>query len=156
MIETLEGEIHDYLSSHQRICVNALRIVDSICRDNDILFYLIEGSALGAVRHEGFIPWDDDIDIGLKYADWIKLRELLNCNNELKKKGFCFKDRDTDSKYPRMQPKITFEGRNCIDIFLLSKWVDSRFFGLIKKRIVVEEINIAWRFLNYRRKYRCQ
>lgn len=143
------------LSPHQKKCLQALCFLEQLCSENNICLYLIEGTALGAVRHKGFIPWDDDIDIGLKYSDWIRLRELLSSNLELLKMGgYCFKDRDVDCNYPRMQPKITFKGRNCIDIFLLSKWVESRFLGNIKKRLVIEEINILWRFLNYKRKYR--
>ena len=55
----------------QLIQLNMLLKVDEICRQNNIRYYLIGGSALGAVRHKGFIPWDEDIDIGMfrKYYD---------------------------------------------------------------------------------------
>lgn len=47
------------------------------CNENGITYYAIAGTALGAVRHGGFIPWDDDIDIGLPRKEYNKLIQLL-------------------------------------------------------------------------------
>lgn len=54
-----------------------LRAFDSICRKYDIEYFLTGGSALGAIRHNGFIPWDDDIDLGMTRPMWDRLRPHL-------------------------------------------------------------------------------
>ncbi len=55
-----------------KIELDMLEIVDKICRENEINYFLHSGSALGAVRHNGFIPWDDDLDLGMLRADFEK------------------------------------------------------------------------------------
>lgn len=53
-----------------------LKWFDGYCKENKLRYYAIGGTALGAVRHQGFIPWDDDIDVGMPRRDFEKLREL--------------------------------------------------------------------------------
>ncbi|KRN28353.1 LPS biosynthesis protein [Lactobacillus selangorensis] len=53
-----------------------LGFFDELCATNGIKYFLIGGSLLGAIRHHGFIPWDDDLDVGMKRADYDKLNRL--------------------------------------------------------------------------------
>lgn len=54
----------------QQYSLQVLADVDACCRELGIQYFLCEGALLGAVRHNGFIPWDDDIDVGMLRADY--------------------------------------------------------------------------------------
>lgn len=53
-----------------------MKAFDRVCRENGLHYYMLGGTMLGAVRHKGFIPWDDDADFGLPRRDYQKLLEL--------------------------------------------------------------------------------
>ncbi len=61
------------LSTIQLRLLEMLKWFHNYCSDNELTYYIIGGSMLGAIRHEGFIPWDDDIDVALPRPDYEKL-----------------------------------------------------------------------------------
>jgi lipopolysaccharide cholinephosphotransferase len=65
----------------QNIILNIMLIIDGLCDKYHIEYYIIGGTALGAVRHGGFIPWDDDLDIAMTRANYIKFLDV--CRKEL-------------------------------------------------------------------------
>ena len=56
--------------------IGILDYIDCFCKENHLKYYLCAGTLLGAVRHHGFIPWDDDIDIMMPRADYERLFEI--------------------------------------------------------------------------------
>lgn len=64
------------IKEHQTVLFELLLEFDRVCKKHDIPYMLFAGSALGAVRHKGFIPWDDDLDIALLRADYEKLMSV--------------------------------------------------------------------------------
>lgn len=69
------------LRQHQKDLVELLLKFDSICKENGIRYWLDSGTLLGAVRHSGFIPWDDDIDVCILDSDYHKAEKLLKANS---------------------------------------------------------------------------
>lgn len=72
--ETIREE--ENLKKLRKILLYMLEIIDKICRENGISYFLDSGTALGAVRHGGFIPWDDDIDIGMMREDYDRFLQI--------------------------------------------------------------------------------
>lgn len=61
----------------QSVLLDMLCDLDALCRKHSISYFLCGGTALGAVRHGGFIPWDEDVDVGMPRRDYDRLTELL-------------------------------------------------------------------------------
>lgn len=74
----------------QMIELELLEEVDRICKKCDIHYNIIAGTLLGAVRHGGFIPWDDDADVALLRSEYEKFRKA--CETELDTSRFYFQD----------------------------------------------------------------
>lgn len=66
----------DITESLQKIELSILKNFAEICDEHDLKYFLVGGSCIGVVRHKGFIPWDDDIDVGMPRKDYEKFCEI--------------------------------------------------------------------------------
>lgn len=96
------------------IQLEMMRQLHQRCEDEGIRYTLICGSLLGAVRHKGFIPWDDDMDIGLLRADYERLLESLK---RKPLEGCLLQEYSTDPHYYQPFAKLIRENTVCIEGF---------------------------------------
>lgn len=129
----------EQLRQMQLVQLEMLSEVDRICRKHRILYSMDGGTLLGAVRHHGFIPWDDDIDLIMERSQYDRFFEI--CKRELDTGRFFLQEHRTDRYYcvgyPRLRRKNTVYRRAghehmhyrtgiFIDIFVLDGVPDNR------------------------------
>ena len=68
--EKTQEEAMQLVHELQQVTLAMLKDIDKVCNEYNIPYYLGEGTMLGAVRHKGFIPWDDDIDLLMMRDDY--------------------------------------------------------------------------------------
>lgn len=135
----------DHNRQHRKLqlCqLHMLEEVDRICQEEGLTYYLFGGSALGAVRHGGFIPWDDDLDIAMYRKDYDRFQKVIMESHSHK---YFLQSCETDPSYPRVIAKLrlkgtvqqerSFENVNChngiyIDIFPIDYVSHSGGFGI--------------------------
>lgn len=66
----------------KKIQIELLDLVADFCEKNEIAYWIDCGTLLGAIRHKGYIPWDDDIDVGMLRVDFERFSELFNNRND--------------------------------------------------------------------------
>ena len=81
--------------------------IDRVCKKHSITYTLTYGSLLGAIRHKGFIPWDDDVDIAMTREQFECFKEICKC--ELSD-GFFYQCNETDPEYFHLVDKIRING----------------------------------------------
>ena len=64
--------------------LEVMKYIDRVCRENNIVYYIMGGTALGAIRHGGFIPWDDDLDIFMTPTEYTKFKKMMEAENNQK------------------------------------------------------------------------
>lgn len=128
------------LKEIQELEYNILKEFDAFAKENNIKYFLCGGTLLGAIRHEGFIPWDDDIDICLLREDYDRMISLVREKRTFQNKPqyrFCL-PLDDNYIYPYVKivddSTIVYEKdinhKFClgvwIDIFPMDSWPESK------------------------------
>ena len=97
----------DTLAHLQKVELSILKDFDDVCRENNIEYFALAGTAIGAVRHGGFIPWDDDIDVGLLRKDYEK---VIKCFSQKLNDKYDILNTEYDHDYPLMTTRIVLKG----------------------------------------------
>ena len=71
-------DINEKVRLVQKKEVELLKIFSDICEKNNLTYYALGGTLLGAIRHGGFIPWDDDMDLGMPREDYDKFIKIAD------------------------------------------------------------------------------
>lgn len=86
----------------RKVQIDILKYLHNLCEENNLLYYLAYGTLIGAVRHKGYIPWDDDIDVYMPIDDFKKACKLMNS----KKNKYVFLNCEEFPEYPISFGKI--------------------------------------------------
>ena len=105
--------------------LDILKYIDYICTQNNLKYFLSFGTLIGAVRHKGFIPWDDDIDISMPREDYEKLILIMQKQEDERYKVLSYRTK----KYPYPFIKVTdsytkIEDDGVVDYPYKGLWID--------------------------------
>lgn len=87
----------------QKIELEIFKVFKDICEKLELNYFLVCGSALGAARHGGFIPWDDDMDVGMYREDYMKFMKQAP---QLLPEGIFLQNYKSDPKFPQVFAKL--------------------------------------------------
>lgn len=102
------------MNDHQKVLLAMLKDLDKVCRDNHIKYMLFSGTALGAVRHHGFIPWDDDLDVVMMRAEYERFLDAAEKGMDRER---YFIQREYSEHWPMQFSKIRLNNTACIEKF---------------------------------------
>lgn len=101
------------LDNVKKLELKILQTVDECCHQLDVSYFVVGGTALGAVRHGGFIPWDDDIDIGMTRDNYNRF--IIEAPRYLEKKNLFLQDFSTEKKCPYAWAKVRLNGTSFVE-----------------------------------------
>lgn len=96
----------------QESIFSIIQYLDAFCKENEIQYYLMGGSALGAMRHHGFIPWDDDLDIFMTCDNYKKFAKAFE---EKGNKERFFLEKENTEEWPLFISQLCLKGTTMIN-----------------------------------------
>jgi len=137
--------------SLQRKELDILLYFDKFCKEHGLRYYLAGGTLIGAVRHHGFIPWDDDIDVHMPRPDYVKLIGLWRHFADTKKYSLCFSTLESNYRhhaYSIADSETTFiEQRNIYDDINQGIKIDIIPLDGAPKSMIKRSIQLFWAIL---------
>lgn len=120
------SEDNSQLRALQLTELEVLRIFSDICRKHNLRYYMVGGTMLGAVRHKGFIPWDDDADVAMPRPDYEKLISIAASEMP---SGYAFLNYRTDPDYHRcfsriVDTRVTVVNASNTEVLKENAWLD--------------------------------
>ncbi|MEY8507843.1 LicD family protein [Lachnospiraceae bacterium 42-17] len=164
----LEGFGGCTIRQYHLVILEILKEVDRICRKHRIVYFLMYGSLIGAVRHRGFVPWDDDVDIILTRDNFSRFQKACKeelsleydfvAHDEVNGSGYTFsRIRKKDTTYI-VRSEISKHGRHAgfyIDVMTLDYLSKNPFYCFIQKRsllalhrVISPGFSQGWKHLN--------
>ena len=127
----------------KKVLLNSLFEINEVCKKNGITLFLCGGTLLGSIRHSGFIPWDDDLDLAMTRKDYIKFTRIfessLGGKYELNAPNYC---KNVITRFPKILVKNTvlksidnLESHNqkiSIDFFIIENVPDNKIIRYVK------------------------
>ena len=146
------GEFHEVIGEERELLqatlTKMLADIHQTCIVNNIKYMMVGGTALGAIRHKGFIPWDDDIDIAMLREDWELFKEIFqgSLGDKYILEGPNYGNKDTKNTFGKVYLKnsemVELQHINTpycngiyIDIFVYENMSDSDYIRIIDAKV---------------------
>ena len=139
------------LEELREVQIGILKYIDKVCKENNLTYFLNYGSLIGAVRHKGFIPWDDDVDISMPREDYEKFIKI--CENKKNDKYEVWNYENTSWYYnpflvvidnttiiPDKYKKERQDTSCFVDVFPIDKFNDTKFIKKIKFLTILQSV----------------
>lgn len=108
-------------------CYEVLCTFDDFCREKNLTYSLAFGTLLGAVRHHGFIPWDDDVDVMMTREQYIEFEKYIGDKGKLTEKMYVRR---------RLKPEICISGLGMLDLFVVDYCPNGRMKQWVKRTTI--------------------
>ena len=150
---TYNKDDNSELRKLQLTILDLIKMFAEICEKHHLRYFMVGGTMLGAARHQGFIPWDDDVDMGMPRPDYEKFIKIVS--DELPE-GFKFLNYKTDSSYRRYFSRLVntnveiYNNSNSVEI-IENAWLDIFPYDGMPKNKIAQKIHFwyltGWRLL---------